>query len=163
MRCLVGNGFHMSRVDRHHSGPGFLLAGKSRPASGATTPAAAGDDSAFGLHLIGDFFDCECDGMLLRDVDFLHDLCREMVRRHGLSAVAEAFHQFEPDAGVTGIVALAESHLSVHTWPAQRYVTLDVYVCNYAENNRDKARALFEALCAVFQPLRRRVHAIDRD
>lgn len=159
----MGNGFHMSRVDRHHSGFGFLLAGKNRPASGATKQAAAGDESAFGLHLIGDFFGCECDGTLLRDVDFLRDLCREMVCRHALSAVAEAFHQFGPNAGVTGIVALAESHLSVHTWPERRYVILDIYVCNYAENNRDKARALFEALCSVFQPQRRRVHAIDRD
>lgn len=159
----VEDGLPMQQVDQFRSGLGFLLAGKSDAAADVPAPDAAADAGAFGLHLIGDCFDCTCDEALLVDADFLRDLCRETVRRHGLSAVAEAFHQFGPEAGVTGIVALAESHLSVHTWPERRYVTLDVYVCNYAENNRGKARALFEALCSVFRPLRRRVHAIDRD
>jgi S-adenosylmethionine decarboxylase proenzyme len=118
----------MHQIDQLRSGLGFLLAGKSDPAAGVPIPGAATDAGAFGLHLIGDCFDCACDETLLCDVDFLRELCREVVSRYGLSTVAEAFHQFGPDGGVNGIVALAESHLSVHTWPERRYVTLDIYV-----------------------------------
>ncbi len=126
-------------------------------------PPSLGAKSAFGLHLIGDLFDCRCSGAYLTGLEHLRALCLETVARHGLSAVAQAFHQFGPAGGLTGIIALAESHLSVHTWPERRYVTLDVYVCNYQADNRDKARSVFAELAEVFRPGHRRTHAIDRD
>ena len=46
-----------------------------------------------------------------------------------MTVVGDSFHQFEPQ-GVTGTVLLAESHLAIHTWPEQGFVTIDVYVCN---------------------------------
>jgi S-adenosylmethionine decarboxylase len=48
-------------------------------------------------------------------------------------------------------VLLAESHLCVHTWPEQRGVTLDVYVCNFGGDHSAKAHALMDALIALFQ------------
>ena len=46
--------------------------------------------------------------------------------------------------------SLAESHLAIHTWPESRRVTLDVYVCNFTEDNTAKAEQLFDALTLAF-------------
>ena len=63
---------------------------------------------------------------------------------------------------MTGVVVLAESHLSIHTWPESGYVTLDVYVCNYSTNNRPKAQKLFEDLQTAFNPNDPHLHRVER-
>jgi S-adenosylmethionine decarboxylase len=115
-----------------------------------------------GLHLIGDLYDCRCDPRRLIDKDWLEQRSVELVMEAGLTAVGHVFHAFGDAGGVTGMVVLAESHLSLHTWPEDGYVTLDVYVCNYSTDNRDKARRLFDALVAEFQPGNPHYHVIDR-
>jgi S-adenosylmethionine decarboxylase len=76
--------------------------------------------------------------------------------------VGDYFHQFGGGGGVTGVIVLAESHLAIHTWPEKMSVSLDVYVCNYGSDNRDKARRLFDALLYTFAPREPRICAIDR-
>ncbi|MCY1548361.1 S-adenosylmethionine decarboxylase proenzyme [compost metagenome] len=53
---------------------------------------------------------------------------------------------------MTATLLLAESHLCIHTWPEQRGVTLDVYVCNFGADHSAKAHALMACLVALFQP-----------
>ncbi|HEV6968523.1 MULTISPECIES: adenosylmethionine decarboxylase [Roseateles] len=108
-----------------------------------------------GLHLTADLRGVDPALALMTDAARLAAVCREAVRTAGLSGVAELMHRFGPadgQAGITGVVLLAESHMAVHTWPELGGVTLDVYVCNYGSDNSDKARALLEALIASFQP-----------
>ena len=50
------------------------------------------------------------------------------------------------------MLLLAESHLAIHTWPERSAVTLDVYVCNFMQDNSGKARDLLEALLRAFRP-----------
>ena len=83
----------------------------------------------------------------------LRALCLDAVRSAGLTVVGDSFHQFEPQ-GVTGTVLLAESHLAIHTWPEYGFVTVDVYVCNLATDNSDKAKHLFRTLEAAMKPKR---------
>ena len=115
-----------------------------------------------GLHLTGDLSGCRCDAGLLIDPARLEAVCIKAVHEAGLSEVRRLFHSFAPGAGITGVVLLAESHLAVHTWPELQAVTLDVYVCNYGGDNSGKARALFAALLAAFDPLHHEQHAIKR-
>ncbi len=120
-----------------------------------------------GLQLCADLHGCEALRPAMTDADALRRLCVDAVRAVGLSAVAERFHGFEPvrpgePAGVTGVVLLAESHLAVHTWPEQRAVTLDVYVCNLGGDNSAKARALLQHLQQAFAPSRAEVQEIQR-
>lgn len=117
---------------------------------------------ATGLHLIGDLYDCHCDPRLMFDDGYLSDFCRQLVARAGLTAVGDLFHRFGEAGGVTGMVVLAESHLSLHTWPEENYVTLDVYVCNYTADNRAKAEQLFADLLAAYQPADPHLHRVDR-
>jgi S-adenosylmethionine decarboxylase len=109
-----------------------------------------------GLHLTADLTHCQCDADWLTDAARLGSACLRAVQAAGLQAVAQLFHTFPATAlgvgGVTATVLLAESHLCVHTWPEQRGVTLDVYVCNFGGDHTAKAHALMDALLALFNP-----------
>ena len=109
----------------------------------------------YGLHLIADLHECRCAARLLSDAAALRELCLEVCSTPGLSVVGQVFHQFggaDGPAGATGAVVLAESHLAVHTWPELRSVTLDLYVCNFSQDNSAAARAACERLIAAFAP-----------
>jgi len=79
-----------------------------------------------GRHLIAEYYDC--DAALLDDASGIRDLMAEAARRVGATVVNEAYHRFAPQ-GVSGTVLIAESHLSIHTWPAERYVAVDIFTC----------------------------------
>ena len=130
----------------------------SRRAPTATTAAR----QASGLHLIGDLHGCGCYTPLMQDATALGAFCLQQVTAAGLTPAGRLFHGFEEGGGVTGVVVLAESHLSIHTWPETGYVTLDVYVCNYSADNRAKAQALFDGIVAAFNPQEQQVHRIKR-
>ncbi|MBS0291279.1 MAG: adenosylmethionine decarboxylase [Proteobacteria bacterium] len=125
-----------------------------------TAPAIHG--KATGLHLIGDLHGCRCDSRLMQDATYLETFCKERVGAAGLSSVGSLFHSFGKGGGVTGVVVLAESHLSIHTWPEAGFVTLDVYVCNFTGNNCPKAERLFGELLAAFGPSHPQLHRVDR-
>jgi len=109
-----------------------------------------------GLHLTADLLDCQGAPGLMTSAAALADLCRRATLEAGLTIVGEHWHKFPPHAGapggVTGVLLLAESHLAVHTWPERAGVTLDVYVCNFTEDNSPRAQAVLSALVAAFRP-----------
>ncbi len=108
-----------------------------------------------GLHLIAELRDCRCAPVLLQDATALRALCLAVCAVPGLTPVGQIFHQFETDgepAGATGAVVLAESHLAVHTWPEMAAVTLDLYVCNFSQDNSAAARVAFTRLLQAFAP-----------
>ncbi|MBK7506964.1 MAG: adenosylmethionine decarboxylase [Comamonadaceae bacterium] len=119
-----------------------------------------------GLHLTADLHGCRCDSHWLLDAQALGRACIDAVDAAGLQAVAELFHTFPATGhgpgGVTATVLLAESHLCVHTWPEQRAVTLDVYVCNFGGDHSAKAQALLDALVALFLPAHIERKALQR-
>lgn len=119
-----------------------------------------------GLHLTADLHQCRCAPLWLTDAALLGERCVRAVTAAGLQAVAQVFHTFPATAqgpgGVTATVLLAESHLCVHTWPEQRAVTLDVYVCNFGGDHSAKAHALLDTLVALFEPGHTEHHRLTR-
>ena len=107
--------------------------------------------SAQGTHLLCEWYGCDFSMPELNNASDLRMLCLDATVESGLNIVGDVFHQFEPQ-GVTGTVLLAESHLAIHTWPEEKFVTVDVYVCNYMEDNTQKALKLYAALKAHFKP-----------
>jgi S-adenosylmethionine decarboxylase len=69
-----------------------------------------------------------CQPELLKRVDLVRDILVGAARACGATIVDVAFHEFNP-FGVSGMVVIAESHLSVHTWPEYRYAAVDVFTC----------------------------------
>ncbi|MGQ9569300.1 MAG: adenosylmethionine decarboxylase [Thermodesulfovibrionales bacterium] len=81
---------------------------------------------ALGIHLLIELRDCNPD--ILRSI--------EKVKKNLISAAKEAkatiidtsFHEFNP-FGISGVVVIAESHLSIHTWPEYCYAAVDIFTC----------------------------------
>jgi spermidine synthase len=111
-----------------------------------------------GLHLTADCFECEGSTALFLNAQLLRDHVTAITQASGLTIVGEKFFPFSnPDgspAGVTGTLLLAESHVAIHTWPERRAVTLDVYVCNFQNDNSSKARRIVDDLIQAFAPAR---------
>ena len=142
-----------------HTTPRSALALASAPATTRLRPMAR---KAPGLHLIGDLHGCRCDARLMHDAAHLQDFCQRAVADAGLTTVGALFHSFGEGAGVTGVVVLAESHLSIHTWPEDGYVTLDVYVCSYSTDNSASAQQLVDTVAAAFGPTEPHLHRVER-
>ena len=119
-----------------------------------------------GLHLIGDLYRCHCPSDIMLDRDVLENLCVNECRDAGLTPLGAYFYQFAYDdgqqAGVTGTVVLAESHLAIHTWPETGDVTLDVYVCNFSRDNSDRARGVFQRVISMLNPEDSICHDVTR-
>ena len=119
-----------------------------------------------GLHLTADLYRCRCDAAWLTDAARLGEWCLAAVESVGLEAVAHLLHTFpgtgKGPGGVTATVLLAESHVCLHTWPEERSVTADVYVCNFSGDHSAKARGLMLALVERFQPEWTEQRSLDR-
>lgn len=117
-----------------------------------------------GIHLIGNLYNCQFLPKLKTrsGVEDLKQTITNKIEEVGLRELGSYYHYFEP-YGVTAVVCLSESHISFHTWNAEKYTSLDVFVCNYKVNNTEKARRLFEFLITdVFKPQKIKKQEIER-
>lgn len=110
----------------------------------------AADYVAPGQHLLIDFWGCRH----LQDAAGIETAMRRAAAACGATVLDVHLHSFGENAGVTGVAILAESHISIHTWPEIDYVALDVFVCGSC----DAEKALAE-LEKFFLPQRRQVGA----
>lgn len=81
-----------------------------------------------GTHLIVDLRGAH----RLDDIGHIESALREAVAASGATLLHIHLHHFTPNAGVSGVAVLAESHISIHTWPERRYAALDVFMCGGA-------------------------------
>jgi S-adenosylmethionine decarboxylase len=70
-----------------------------------------------------------CNVARLRDESVLRDLFNRIVRDLDLKPLGEVWHKFPGEGGVTGLVALSESHLACHTYPEHGTATFNLYCC----------------------------------
>ena len=70
-----------------------------------------------------------CEPERLRDEPLLRDLFSRVIGDLGLKAIGEVWHKFPGEAGVTGMIALTESHLACHTYPEYGAATFNLYCC----------------------------------
>lgn len=82
-----------------------------------------------GTHLIIDLIGAE----RLDDIMLIEKTLRECVTVAGATLLHLHLHHFTPNAGVSGVAVLAESHISIHTWPEREYAALDVFMCGDAK------------------------------
>ncbi len=96
-------------------------------------------------HCMVELYDCPSD--LLNDRSFITQSLREAVD-HGLAELLhEVSHQFTPQ-GVTALGLLAESHISIHTWPEYGYAACDVFTCGQRADAEAACLYLVDALRA---------------
>jgi len=103
-----------------------------------------------GKHCILELYDC--DPTRLNDEAFLRTTITTAAKRAGATLLNLITHRFEPQ-GVTGLALLAESHISIHTWPESGYAAVDVFTCG--------DHTMPEQACAVMRDeLKARRHAL---
>ena len=100
-----------------------------------------------GLHILSNFTSDQAS-LLITCLSF-QKFINEQINRLSLSKVGEAYHDFH-GGGFTGVICLAESHLSIHTWPDRQYVTFDIYLSNFSQDNSPKAEALYKSVVKFF-------------
>lgn len=98
-----------------------------------------------GVHLIVDLWGAS----RLDDPAHIDAVLREGALASGATILHGHFHHFSPNGGVSGVLVLAESHVSIHTWPERDYAAIDIFMCGEC----DPANAL-PALKKGFQPER---------
>lgn len=83
-----------------------------------------------GRHLLADFRGVQAGR--LSDPQALERQLVDAARAAGAQVLSAHFHHFGEGAGVTGVVMLSESHISIHSWPEHRYAALDIFMCGAA-------------------------------
>jgi len=81
---------------------------------------------ALGKHLLLELKDCDAE--LLNNMEYLREALSSVASSIGATVIKDSFYQFSPQ-GISGVVIIAESHISVHTWPEFRYAAVDVFTC----------------------------------
>ncbi|WP_017328029.1 adenosylmethionine decarboxylase [Synechococcus sp. PCC 7336] len=112
-----------------------------------------------GIHCILDLYGCPPD--LLNDLAFVKQTLKEAVARSQATLIRDINHQFEP-CGITAIALLAESHLSVHTWPEEGYVAIDAFTCGTSAQPDAACQYLicaFKASSHSYQSIARHIRA----
>ncbi len=80
----------------------------------------------FGRHYLVDLHDC--DPEKIKYVDPVRIAALKAGHECRATLLGNQFHQFEP-MGVSGVILIAESHISLHTWPEAGFVSLDIFTC----------------------------------
>ena len=96
-----------------------------------------------GTHLIVDLWRAS----RLDDLQTVDAALREASQAAGATLLNIDLHSFEPSGGITGVAILAESHISIHTWPEREYAAIDVFMCGDAEPHK-----AIEVLRRAFRP-----------
>ena len=101
---------------------------------------------ALGTHLLLELR--RCDKLLLDDYKYIKDAMLRAAQEAGATIVGQTFHKFDP-RGVTGLVAIAESHLCIHTWPEHGYAAVDIFSCGASFEPQKAAQLIIDSLrCA---------------
>lgn len=85
-----------------------------------------------GTHLIVDLW----QAARLDDLAHIEATLRACVAAAGATLLHLHLHRFSPQGGISGVAVLAESHISIHTWPEKGYGALDVFMCGAAEPHK---------------------------
>ena len=81
---------------------------------------------ALGTHLLVELQGC--NSKLLNDLKKVEDILVAAAKEANATVIESRFHKFSP-FGISGVVVIAESHLSIHTWPEYGYAAADVFTC----------------------------------
>ena len=87
----------------------------------------------------------QCDEAILNDLNKTRELLVNAAQKGGADIIGDTFHKFDPQ-GVTGIVSIAESHISIHTWPEFGYAAVDIFSCGQSFKEQISANILINGL-----------------
>ncbi len=81
---------------------------------------------ALGRQILVEFYDCESGS--INDVEYIEQSMLTATKEAKATIISHNFHKFSP-YGVSGVVVIAESHVTIHTWPEYNYAAVDIFTC----------------------------------
>lgn len=81
---------------------------------------------SLGRQILVEYYDCLSNK--INDVEFIESALIDATKASGATIISHNFHKFSP-YGVSGVVVIAESHVSIHTWPEYNYAAVDIFTC----------------------------------
>ena len=120
------------------------------------------------LHILADFYECRGDPKFLMNKGVTRQKTLRIIKKAGFKIIASRFHKFSgtnhPDeGGITGVIIVAESHITIHTWPERKFVNIDVFFCSYTADNSRRTRDVFRFLKSLYKPKKIRRKEVWRD
>jgi S-adenosylmethionine decarboxylase len=115
-------------------------------------PAAA---TNLGRHLLADLHGIAPD--LLTEPQLIEQFLLDAALAAGATPIFSKFHQFGKGQGVTGVLLLRESHISIHTWPEYGFAAVDAFMCGASRPD-----LAIEILQQAFKPLQSRTEEVLR-
>lgn len=97
--------------------------------------------NSLGTHLLLELKNCKKD--ILGDLEFVETALLDAAAEAKATIVEHKFHEFNP-FGISGMVIIAESHLSIHTWPEYDYAAVDIFTCGNLIKPEEAAKFLIE-------------------
>ena len=83
----------------------------------------------------------------LNELTIVEDALRRAVAATGATLLDLELHHFSPQGGISGVAILAESHMSIHTWPETAFAAVDIFLCGHCD-----AYQVIPILKDIFQP-----------
>ena len=112
-----------------------------------------GNTAYAGKHIIIDLWECCFDNK----VATLKKILRQAIKISRAKTLHMHMHRFGKELGISGVAVLAESHISVHTWPERKYVAVDIFMCG--DTNPELA---CEYLIKTLKPKKKKIEIIKR-
>ncbi len=106
-----------------------------------------------GLHMIADFWGMKT----IDDATQIEEILKEAARKANATLLKVSSYKFQPQ-GVTAVVLLSESHITIHTWPERQYASIDAFTCG---KHTDPKKAI-KFLREVFKPKKANIIKISR-
>ncbi len=136
----AANGSH-SKMDDKGDWPIFI----NKPQEGVALDHFVMQDGELfaGTHLIADLWEVQ----RIDDLEYMEAALREAVEAAGATLLHIHLHHFTPGGGISGVAVLAESHISVHTWPERGFAAFDIFMCGNCKPEKG-----LEVLRKAFSP-----------
>jgi S-adenosylmethionine decarboxylase len=97
------------------------------------------------------------------EMQAIEDFIYTLISNTGMSILWKVFHDFrEPAWAFTGIYLLGESHFSIHTFPEDRYITVDLYTCNMTRDYSEDSIQIIHQIIEYFQIQEPIIHTLKR-
>jgi len=97
---------------------------------------------ALGTHLLVELKNCNPE--ILKDLNSVKTILVDAAKKANATIVDVTFHEFSP-FGISGVVVIAESHLTIHTWPEYGFAAVDVFTCGETIQPEIAAQYIVEA------------------
>ncbi|MBV8634118.1 MAG: adenosylmethionine decarboxylase, partial [Burkholderiaceae bacterium] len=111
-------------------------------------------DSPLGRHVLADLQGV--DVALLVDAAAIETLLTRAALAAGATPIFAKFHHFGAGQGVTGVLLLAESHISIHTWPEHGFAAVDAFMCGSAQ-----PELAVDIVCQALRPERYETRCVE--